>query len=127
MVANRLRAASLTELATELGSSDWPTRGTGSGRHDSLDACLAWSHALLSADAAAVFRRLSVFPAGFDVATAKEVAGTPPVEPDQVGPLVGQLVTASLLEADTGGTRTRFRFLEPVRQFAAAGLADAGE
>ena len=127
LVANRLRAASLAELATELGSSEWPARGTGSGRHDSLDACLAWSHALLSADAAAIFRRLSVFPAGFDLAAAKEVAGAPPVGAGQVGSLVGQLVTASLLEADTSGTRTRFRFLEPVRQYAAARLADAGE
>ena len=127
LVANRLRAASLAELATELGSSEWPARGTGSGRHDSLDACLAWSHALLPADAAAIFRRLSVFPAGFDLAAAKEVAGAPPVGAGQVGSLVGQLVIASLLEADTSGTRTRFRFLEPVRQYAAARLADAGE
>src|SRR5262252_7709345 len=127
LVANRLRAASLAELATELGSSEWPARGTRSGRHDSLDACLAWSHALLSADAAAIFRRLSVFPAGFDLAAAKEVAGAPPVGAGQVASLVGQLVTASLLEADTSGTRTRFRFLEPVRQYAATRLADAGE
>lgn len=127
LVANRLRAASLDELATELDSSEWPARGTGSGRHDSLDACLAWSHALLSADAAAVFRRLSVFPAGFDLAAGKEVAGAPPVGAGRVGSLVGQLVTVSLLEADTSGTRTRFRFLEPVRQYAAARLADAGE
>ena len=127
LVANRLRAASLAELATELGSSEWPARGTGSGRHDSLDACLAWSHALLPADVAAIFRRLSVFPAGFDLAAAKEVAGAPPVGAGQVGSLVGQLVTASLLEADTSGAGTRFRFLEPVRQYAAALLADAGE
>jgi predicted ATPase/DNA-binding CsgD family transcriptional regulator len=127
LVANRLRAASLAELAAELGSSEWPARGTGSGRHDSLDACLAWSHALLPADAAAVFRRLSVFPAGFDLAAAKQVAGAPPVGAGRVGSLVGQLVTASLLEADTSGTRTRFRFLEPVRQYAAARLAEAGE
>ena len=32
-----------------------------------------------------------------------------------------------MLEADTSGTRTRFRFHEPVRQYAAARLADAGE
>jgi predicted ATPase len=41
--------------------------------------------------------------------------------------LVEQLVTTSLLEADTSGTTTRFRFHEPVRQYAAARLADAGE
>ena len=129
LVANRLRAASLAELAAELGPSEWPARGTGSGRHDSLDACLAWSHALLPADAAAIFRRLSVFPAGFDLAAAKEVAGAPLAGAGRLGSLVGQLVTASLLEADTSGTRTRFRFrfLEPVRQYAAARLADAGE
>jgi predicted ATPase/DNA-binding CsgD family transcriptional regulator len=127
LVANRLRVASLTELAEGLGSSGWPARSAGSGRHDSLDACLAWSHALLPADAAVVFRRLSVFPGGFDLAAAQEVAGAPPVTGGQVGTLVEQLVTASLLEADTGGARTRFRFNEPVRQYAAARLADAGE
>ena len=127
LVANRLRVASLTELAEGLGRSRWPARNTGSGRHDSLEACLTWSHALLRADAAVVFRRLSVFPAGFDLAAADEVAGTRPVGVDRVGALVEQLVTASLLEADTSGTRTRFRFLEPVRQYAAARLAEAGE
>ena len=68
-----------------------------------------------------------MFPAGFDLAAADEVAGTRPVGADRVGALVEQLVTASLLEADTSGTRTRFRFLEPVRQYAAARLAEAGE
>jgi DNA-binding CsgD family transcriptional regulator/tetratricopeptide (TPR) repeat protein len=71
--------------------------------------------------------RLSVFPGGFDLAAAQEVAGTQPVKGSQVGALVEQLVTASLLEADTSGARTRFRFNEPVRQYAAARLADAGE
>jgi predicted ATPase/DNA-binding CsgD family transcriptional regulator len=127
LVATRLRVASLTELAEGLGPSGWPARNTGSGRHDSLEACLTWSHALLSADAAVVFRRLSVFPGGFDLAAAQEVAGIQPVGAGQVGALVGQLVTASLLEADTSGTRTRFRFHEPVRQYAAVRLAEAGE
>jgi len=127
LVANRLRVASLTELAVGLGSSGWPTRSAGRGRHDSLDACLTWSHALLPADAAVVFRRLSVFPGGFDLAAAQEVAGAPPVEAGHVGALVEQLVTASLLEANTSGTRTRFHFNEPVRQYAAARLAAARE
>jgi predicted ATPase/DNA-binding CsgD family transcriptional regulator len=127
LVANRLRVASLTELAEGLATSEWPARNRGSGRHDSLDACLTWSHALMPADAAVVFRRLSVFPGGFDLAAAREVAGTQPVGADQVGALVEQLVTASLLEADTSGTRTRLRFHEPVRQYAAARLSDAGE
>jgi len=127
LVANRLRVVSLTELAEGLGPSGWPARTTGSGRHDSLEACLSWSHALLPAGAAVVFRRLSVFPGGFDLAAAREVAGAQPVGTGQVGVLVEQLVTASLLEADTSGTRTRFRFYEPVRQYAAARLADAGE
>ncbi len=48
LVAGRLRVASLAELAERLRASGWPARASGSGRHDSLDACLAWSHALLS-------------------------------------------------------------------------------
>jgi predicted ATPase/DNA-binding CsgD family transcriptional regulator len=127
LVANRLRVASLTELAGGLGPSGWPARSAGSGRHDSLEACLTWSHALLSADGAVVFRRLSVFPGGFDLAAAQEVAAIEPARGGQVAALVEQLVTASLLEADTSGTRTRFRFNEPVRQYAAARLAAAGE
>jgi len=127
LVATRLRFTSLTELEEGLGPYGWPARSTGSGRHDSLPACLDWSHALLPADAAVVFRRLSVFPGGFDLAAAQEVAGAPPVDDGEVGALVGQLVTASLLEADTSGARTRFRFHEPVRQYAAARLTEAGE
>ena len=127
LVANRLRVASLAELDEGLGLSGWPARIAGTGRHDSLDACLTWSHALLSADAAVVFRRLSVFPGRFDLSAAREVAGTEPLVGSQVAGLVEQLVTASLLEADTSGTRTRFGFHEPVRQYAAARLADAGE
>ena len=85
LVASRLRVASLAELAEGLGASGWPARATGAGRHDSLDACLSWSHALLSADAAVVFRRLSVFPGGFDLAAAREVAGARPAGPGPVG------------------------------------------
>lgn len=127
LVATRLRVASLAELAEGFRALGWPASMSGSGRHDSMDACLAWSHALLSPQAAVVFRRLSVFPGGFDLASAREVAGLRPVEGGQVTALVEQLVTASLLEADTSGPRTRFRFAEPVRQYAAARLADAGE
>jgi predicted ATPase len=122
-----IRGAAAAAGLDAVGASGWPARASGSGRHDSLDACLAWSHALLPADAAVVFRRLSVFPGGFDLAAALQVAGTRPVEAGRVGALVEQLVTASLLEADTSGARTRFRFHEPVRQYAAARLAEAGE
>jgi predicted ATPase/DNA-binding CsgD family transcriptional regulator len=127
LAATRLRVASLAELAKGLGTAGWPARATGAGRHDSLEACLSWSHAQLPAGGAVVFRRLSVFPGGFDLDAAREVAGAPPVGAGQVGVLVEQLVTASLLEADTSGTRTRFRFHEPVRQYAAERLADSGE
>ena len=127
LAASRLRVASLAELAEGLGASGWPARATGAGRHDSMETCLSWSHALLPAGVAVVFRRLSVFPGGFDLDAAREVAGVPPAGPGPVGVLVEQLVTASLLEADTTGARTRFRFHEPVRQYAAARLAEAGE
>src|SRR5260370_8870611 len=105
--------ASVGELAGRLGSSGWPARSAGAGRDDSLDACLAWSHALLSSGAVVVFRRLSIFPAGFDLAAAQEVAGTSPVDAGRGGALVEQLVPASLLEPDTNGPRTPSRFNLP--------------
>src|SRR5260370_38291482 len=101
--------ASVGELAGRLGSSGWPARSAGAGRDDSLDACLAWSHALLSSGAVVVFRRLSIFPAGFDLAAAQEVAGTWAVAAGRVGALGERRGTASRLEAATSGASALFR------------------
>ena len=86
-------------------------------RQRTIRATLDWSYELLTADEQALLRVLAVFPGGFDLAAVEHVVGT-----DVLGPL-GGLVEQSLVVADGG----RYRLLEPVRQYAAARLAEAGE
>jgi hypothetical protein len=83
---------------------------------------MAWSHDLLSDEERAVFRRLAVFPASFDVDAAEAVAGGDGV--DSVACLV-RLVERSLVQFDSD--EGRYRLLETLRQYGADRLADAGE
>ena len=82
-----------------------------------MRATLDWSHDLLTADEQALLRRLAVFAGSFDLDAVEATSGG-----DVLGAL-GGLVEQSLMVADGG----RYRLLEPVRQYAAARLAEAGE
>jgi predicted ATPase/transcriptional regulator with XRE-family HTH domain len=86
-------------------------------RQRTIRATLDWSYELLTADEQALLRVLAVFPGGFDLPAVEQVVGS-----DVLGPL-GGLVEQSLVVADGA----RYRLLEPVRQYAAARLAEAGE
>jgi predicted ATPase/class 3 adenylate cyclase len=92
-------------------------------RQRTLLATVAWSHELLSDDEKAVFRRLSVFPASFDIAAAEAVAGGD--EPLDVLGAVVRLVACSLVQFDED--EERYRLLETLRQYGADRLVEAGE
>ncbi|UOY01841.1 ATP-binding protein [Blastococcus sp. PRF04-17] len=87
-------------------------------RQRTIPATLDWSHDLLTADEQRLFRRLAVFAGGFPLDAAQAVAGRGDVVPALAG-----LVEQSLLLFDGD----RYRMLEPIRQYAAARLAQAGE
>ncbi len=76
-------------------------------RHQTLRAALAWSHALLSADEQAVFRRLGVFAGGFSLAAVQQVASDATIDEWAVLDLLGQLIDRSLVVADLGGAAAR--------------------
>ena len=76
-------------------------------RHASLLASMAWSHDLLDEADRAVFRRLAVFPAGFDLEAARAVCGE---DADALGALA-RLVDKSLVVADGA----RYRLPETIR------------
>ncbi len=105
--------ARLNELLAD-GPRDLPER------QRSMAATLDWSHSLLDEPERALLARLTVFPAGFSLAGAEAVGG-----PDTLRSL-RKLLEHSMVSrsADVQDTE-RFRLLEPVREYAAAGLSDA--
>jgi predicted ATPase/class 3 adenylate cyclase len=130
LAAARLRALAPVELAARLQESyRILTAGakTGLARQRTLHGAIDWSHDMLDDDAAALFRRLSVFAGGFDLAAAEAVAAGGVAEAWQVVHLVDQLVDKSLVVAAHGETGTRMRLLEPIRQYAQERLAATDE
>jgi predicted ATPase/DNA-binding NarL/FixJ family response regulator len=90
-------------------------------RHRSLEAALRWSHDLLDEQQRRFFARLSVFSGwwGLDAAGAAAPADQRPLD------LLTVLVDQSLVVAEAGaGGSTRYRMLEPVRQFGLALLVE---
>lgn len=102
-------------------------RRTAQPRHQTLQALLDWSHALLAPQEQVVLRRLSVFRASFTRLSAARVAACEQVPPQHVEDSLESLVAKSLVAAEPDGGSVRFRMLYTTRDYAAARLADAGE
>lgn len=116
-VLDRLDAA----LGSE-GAHDLPAR------QRTMRAALDWSYRLLGAGEQALFRLLSVFSGAFTLADVEEVvARSRSVPVRDVIELLDALAGQSLLVTDRGEPGLTFCLLEPVAEYAAAALADAGE
>jgi predicted ATPase/DNA-binding SARP family transcriptional activator len=127
LAAARLAHFAVNELAEGLGDALTLLGQRGRGRLDrqqTLAATLDWSHGLLDVEEQTVFRRLAVFAGGFYLEAAASVC-------DQTGSAiiahVSRLVDKSLVHGDVTGSRTRYRLLEVVRQYAEARLTEATE
>lgn len=124
LAAARVRALSIEDIAKYLGDRfTLLSKGsrTALPRHRTLEGAVAWSYELLDDAEQDLFRRLSVFRGGFDLDAALEVA------PSASLIEVTSLVDKSLLSADTGRTKTRYRMLETVAAFGLARLgSDVG-
>ena len=97
-------------------------------RQRTMRATLDWSHDLLHNPEKELFRRLSVFAGGFTLEAAEDVCAGGAVEADEVLVLLGNLAEQSLVVAETSPEgRTRYRMLEPVRQYALEKLRQGGE
>jgi predicted ATPase/DNA-binding CsgD family transcriptional regulator len=96
-------------------------------RQQTMDATLSWSFQLLSESSRTLLTKLAVFAHGFSLEAARAVAGP---SFDQIGfqNAMQELCEQSLvtpLHAESG--ESRYRLLEPVRQFAQAHLDISGE
>ena len=97
-------------------------------RHRTLRATLDWSHELLSADEQKLFGRLSVFAGGWTLEAAEAVGAGEGLEEDDILDLLSRLVDKSLIISEgVGSSTSRYRMLEPVRQYASQGLKDSGQ
>lgn len=127
LAAAAVRMMSLTEILDGLrnrfrlltDSTPNPLR-----RKQTLGASVDWSHALLTEPERVLFRRLAVFSGGFDLEAAQVVGDDPH---RQVLEQLTALVDKSLVVAEVGGDRTRFRLLETVHHYALQKLHDSGE
>ena len=90
-------------------------------RYRSLRAAFEASVQGLAPDVRVFFRRLAVFPGGYSLAAAEEVAA---VAPGQGLVLAGALLDAGLLHR---AEDDRLRLLQPLREYAAEELKAAGE
>jgi predicted ATPase len=152
LICASLRSMPLTEVVRQLermlpllygGAVDDPVR------QRTMDAAIQWSVESLSAPARELFRRLSVFSGGWSMAAAEAVCADPQAGllKEQVREAMGQLCDSSLVVFEDPGPRpapqasvsagkapddvwagadTCYRFLEPIRQFAAVELQKSG-
>jgi predicted ATPase/DNA-binding SARP family transcriptional activator len=126
LAAGRLRSLSLADLAARLGDqvavlARHRSAGRAQARHRTLRATLDWSYDLLTEDQQTLARRLSVFAGGFRLDAVKALCGRDLDVLDGID----ELVAKSLVTFD--GVTARHRLLEPIRQYLAGRLEQAGE
>jgi predicted ATPase len=131
LAASRVRALTPVELVVNLEERFRMLVGgrrSRMERHQTMRGTLDWSYDLCREVEQAVFDRLSVFPASFDLAAARAVAGGDGVEEFDVADVVPQLVDRSLLQRSTAadGT-TRYRMLETMRAYGREHLHHQGQ
>ena len=91
-------------------------------RQQTLRALIDWSYQSLNETEQRALRRLSVFSGGWTVQGAESVIG----EEEALDGLLG-LVNKSLVNVEEQEGRSRYRFLETIRQYALEKLLESGE
>ena len=125
LAASRVKSIPLDVLATELDALSVLTRGPADlpPRHRTMRAAIGWSHGLLPGSARTLFRRLSVFSDGWDVAAMREVcrdAGGDSAMFDDLSTLVDHSLVVFVRDSDA----PRYRMLDVIREYAAERLAE---
>lgn len=131
LVAARTHALGLAGLADAL-DAHLPLhtlgRRTALPRHQTLQATLDWSHALLPAAERRLLRRLAIFRERFTLAAAQAIDAAPSdTEAGDTETALLNLVAKSLVTADPHDGEAHYRLLETTRAYAARQLAASGE
>ena len=86
-------------------------------RQQTLQATLDWSYELLKGDEQRLLGALSVFAGGWTLGAIEEI-GSVVAERSQIVHLLAELVEKSLVVYEETNDVGRYRFLEPIRQYA---------
>jgi predicted ATPase/transcriptional regulator with XRE-family HTH domain len=127
LIAARVRTLSIEQIAARLDDRfAFLTSGSriASSRQQTLRATLDWSYELLTEPERELFRQLSVFVGGFTLEALESVAL---LDSNQsILDALSRLVDKSLLLVEQQD-QPRYRFLEPIRQYARDKLNETGE
>jgi predicted ATPase len=96
-------------------------------RHQTLRNAIEWSYQLLEPHEQTVLDRLAVFAGGFDLSAAQAVAAADTADAFDVLDIMIGLVAKSLVVAEAGGSTTRYRLLETMRDFGWEHLQARGD
>jgi predicted ATPase/class 3 adenylate cyclase len=96
-------------------------------RHQTLRAAIDWSFNLLTEPEQTLLGRLSVFAGGCTMAAGKAVCSGAGIDPGAVLGLLVRLEKRSLVVAEDKGPGTRYRLLEPIREYGEEHLDQAGQ
>lgn len=128
LAAARLRAFSVRQIAERLDDRFQlltSSLRTAPERHQTLEATLEWSYALLSEAEQNVLQRLSVFSAGWTLDAAQQVCAYESLHRTDVMHVLANLVDKSLVVADGDRGGRRYRLLETIRQYAHQKLVES--
>ncbi len=118
LAAGRLSTLNIDDLGDRLDRALDLLHGgrtTADARHETLRSTVEWSYRLLHPDEQRLFRHLAIYPDGFDLVTAEQVAANLGGTLDPVGALA-HLVDASMIAASLDG-RVRYWMLDTLRSF----------
>ncbi|MEM1360940.1 MAG: winged helix-turn-helix domain-containing protein [Pseudomonadota bacterium] len=88
-------------------------RRRGHARHNAMDDAIAWSYDLLDEEEKIALTNLSVFAGAFTAQAAEAICETP-----RARNILHSLVGQSMVTFLPGAPTSRFRLLEPIRQFS---------
>ncbi|MFS8100254.1 LuxR C-terminal-related transcriptional regulator [Lentzea alba] len=129
LAAVRLRVLTLDHLLSRL---DDTFRVLGDGkrggdpRHQTLQAAVDWSFHLCTRSEQILWARASVFAGTFDLEAAECVCSGDSVAAEEIMHSLSGLVDKSVVVAEQHPCGTRFRLLEPLRQYGLEKLRGAG-
>jgi diguanylate cyclase (GGDEF)-like protein len=130
LCASRMGVMSLADLASEVHER---FRLLAAGelsalpRQQTMRATLDWSHDLLGADEAVVFRRVAIFAGSFTARAAAIVCADEHLQGPEIAAALAALVRKSLLLEDRSVGETRYHMLDTTLTYARERLAAASE